>query len=76
MRTLSGDETVLDLYCGTGTIGIYLSDAARSVTGIEIVESAVADARQNCRINGIENCRFMAGDIRELLSGVGRKTSR
>jgi len=70
---LSGDETVLDLYCGTGTIGIYLSDAASSVTGIEIVESAVADARENCRINGIENCSFMAGDIRELLSGVGKK---
>ena len=68
---LSGDETVLDLYCGTGTIGIYLSDAARSVTGIEIVGSAVADARKNCRINGIENCRFLAGDIRELLDGAG-----
>ncbi|MDX9817967.1 MAG: 23S rRNA (uracil(1939)-C(5))-methyltransferase RlmD [Desulfococcus multivorans] len=67
---LSGDETVLDLYCGTGTIGITLSDAARSVTGIEIVESAVADARRNCRINGIRNCRFMAGDIRDLLSGI------
>lgn len=70
---LTGDETVLDLYCGTGTIGIYLSDAARDVTGIEIIESAVADARQNCRINGIENCRFMAGDIRELLAGIGKK---
>ncbi len=70
---LSGDETVLDLYCGTGTIGIYLSDAARAVTGIEIVESAVADARRNCRLNGIDNCRFAAGDIRELLAGVEKR---
>jgi 23S rRNA (uracil1939-C5)-methyltransferase len=70
---LSGRESVLDLYCGTGTIGIYLSDAARSVTGIEIVESAVMDARKNCRINGIENCRFLAGDIRALLSGITEK---
>jgi len=70
---LSGDETVLDLYCGTGTIGITLSNAARSVVGIEIVESAVADARRNCRINGIQNCRFMAGDIRDLMSGIVEK---
>ncbi len=69
---LSGGENVLDLYCGTGTIGIYLSDAARSVTGIEVVESAVSDARRNCRINGIDNCRFMAGDIRGLLSGIAK----
>lgn len=70
---LTGAETVLDLYCGTGTIGIYLSDAARSVTGIEIVESAVSDARRNCRINGIGNCRFLAGDIRGILSQVAEK---
>lgn len=67
---LNGSETVLDLYCGTGTIGITLSDAARSVTGIEIVESAVADARKNCDINQVSNCRFVAGDIKDCLAGI------
>jgi 23S rRNA (uracil1939-C5)-methyltransferase len=67
---LTGTETVLDLYCGTGTIGIGLSDAAKEVIGIEIIESAVADANRNCRVNGITNCRFMLGDIKEALSRV------
>jgi 23S rRNA (uracil1939-C5)-methyltransferase len=62
---LTGSETVVDLYSGTGTIPIWLSDAAREIIGIEIVESAVADARRNCEKNGITNCRFMTGDIRD-----------
>jgi 23S rRNA (uracil1939-C5)-methyltransferase len=65
---LTGGETVIDLYSGTGTIPIWLSDAAGSVTGIEIVSSAVSDAEKNCRINGIDNCRFHVGDINEFLS--------
>ncbi len=64
---LTGVETVFDLYCGTGTIGITLSDMAASVVGMEIVESAVADAEKNCRINGTENCRYVLGDIRANL---------
>jgi 23S rRNA (uracil1939-C5)-methyltransferase len=64
---LTGTETVLDLYCGTGTIGIGLSDAAKEVIGIEIIESAVADAKRNCRANGITNCRFILGDIKDAL---------
>ncbi len=70
---LSGTETVLDLYSGTGTIPIWLSDAAAKVTGIEVVESAVADAEKNCRRNGISNCRFIAGDIRRVLSGIAQR---
>ncbi|MFO7964690.1 MAG: 23S rRNA (uracil(1939)-C(5))-methyltransferase RlmD [Desulfobacterales bacterium] len=65
---LTGKETVLDLYCGTGTIAIFLSAHARQVIGIEIVESAVADAWRNCQINGISNCRFIQGDIKASLS--------
>jgi 23S rRNA (uracil1939-C5)-methyltransferase len=65
---LSGRETVVDLYSGTGTIPIWIADRARSVTGIEIVESAVADAQANCRRNGVDNCRFLLGDIRRVLS--------
>ena len=65
---LTGTETVLDLYCGTGTIAIFLADSARSVVGMEIVESAIADARQNCERNRVDNCHFLQGDIRQLLS--------
>ena len=67
---LEGHETVLDLYCGTGTIAIYLSGAAREIIGIEQVESAVRDAESNCRANNIENCRFIQGDMRDCLKDV------
>ena len=65
---LSGEETVVDLYCGTGAIAIFLSGAARTVIGIEIAESAVNDSMNNCRINGISNCRFVLGDIKDKLA--------
>ena len=60
---LSGKETVVDLYSGTGAIAIFISGAAETVIGMEIAESAVKDAVNNCRINGISNCRFVLGDI-------------
>jgi 23S rRNA (uracil1939-C5)-methyltransferase len=71
---LTGTETVLDLYSGTGTIPILLSEGSKAVTGIEIVESAVADAEKNCRKNGISNCRFIQGDIRKCLSQITQRT--
>ncbi len=61
---LSGKETVVDLYSGTGAIAIFVSGAAKTVIGMEIAESAVKDAVNNCRINGISNCRFILGDIK------------
>ena len=64
---LSGSETVIDLYSGTGTIPILLSGVAREVIGLEMISSAVADAENNCRHNQVENCRFVLGDIRETL---------
>jgi 23S rRNA (uracil1939-C5)-methyltransferase len=70
---LSGSERVLDLYSGTGTIPIWLSDAAVEIIGIEIVESAVSDARKNCAQNNITNCRFVSGDIRSALTGIEKK---
>jgi len=70
---LTGTETVLDLYSGTGTIPIWLSDSAKKITGIEIVDSAVADAEKNCRQNSIANCRFFSGDIRSVLAGIEEK---
>jgi len=65
---LSGEETVVDLYCGTGAIAIFLSAAAKTVIGFEIAESAVNDSMNNCRINGISNCRFVLGDIKDKLT--------
>ena len=67
---LTGTETVLDLYSGTGIISILLSEHSKAVTGIEIIESAVEDAIKNCRNNGISNCRFIRGDIRQCLSQI------
>ena len=68
-----GTEQVLDLYSGTGTIPIFLADRVRSVTGIEISESATADAGRNALENDVHNCRFVCGDIREKLGTVGFK---
>ncbi|MDX9787564.1 MAG: 23S rRNA (uracil(1939)-C(5))-methyltransferase RlmD [Desulfobacterales bacterium] len=70
---LTGVETVLDLYCGTGTIGMCLSGSAKEVIGIEIVESAVADANRNCSLNGITNCRFLLGDIKDAMASVSER---
>ena len=61
---LTGSERVFDLFCGIGTIGLSLAEAASEVWGVEIVEDAVADAIGNAELNGIENARFFAGDIR------------
>jgi len=70
---LSGKETVLDLYSGTGTIAIYLAADAKEVIGLEIAESAVIDAENNCRINRISNCRFILGDLRKTLGQVSAR---
>ncbi|MFO7643085.1 MAG: 23S rRNA (uracil(1939)-C(5))-methyltransferase RlmD [Desulfosarcina sp.] len=67
---LKGDETVLDLYCGTGTIAIWLAKQARAVIGLEWSASAVADARKNCMANGIDNCQFVLGDVKETLKTI------
>lgn len=60
---LTGEEVVFDLYCGTGTIGLYCARQASRVYGLEINESAVANARQNALLNGIENAEFLCGDV-------------
>jgi len=67
---LSGSETVIDLYCGTGTIALLLAGAAGEVVGIEQVPAAVENARRNARINSISNCRFAAGDAAQVLTGL------
>lgn len=65
---LEGGETVYDLYCGTGVIALVLARAAREVIGFELVASAVLDARENARRNGIPNVRFIEGDALDGLA--------
>ncbi len=70
---LSGSETVIDLYSGTGTIPILLSEVAKEVVGLEMAPTAVEDARRNCRMNRVENCRFLLGDIRHSLPKISHR---
>jgi len=63
---LSGSETVYDLYCGTGSIGIFVSRQAARVIGVEVVEAAVEDARENATLNGIGHASFFAGDVIDI----------
>lgn len=65
---LSGDELVYDLYTGTGTIANFVAGRARKVIGIEYVEEAIADARVNSSVNGIDNTEFFAGDMKDVLT--------
>lgn len=64
---LTGEETVWDLYCGIGTISLFLAQKAKHVYGVEIVEAAIADAKNNARINGIDNVTFLVGKAEEVL---------
>ena len=65
---LKGNETVYDLYTGTGTIAQFISKHAARVIGIEYVPEAIADARINAENNGITNCEFFAGDMKDVLT--------
>jgi 23S rRNA (uracil1939-C5)-methyltransferase len=60
---LSGEEVVYDLYCGTGSIGIFISDQAKKIIGVELIEEAIDDARENAGLNHISNAMFFAGDV-------------
>lgn len=64
---LRGDETVWDLYCGIGTISLFLAQRARRVYGVEIIPQAIEDARTNAEINGITNAEFYVGAAEEVL---------
>ncbi|HEX6097746.1 MAG TPA: 23S rRNA (uracil(1939)-C(5))-methyltransferase RlmD [Thermoanaerobaculia bacterium] len=67
---LDGTETVLDLYSGTGAISLLLARRAARVYGIEVAAAAVADATRNARANGIDNCTFLAGEVRHVLPAL------
>ncbi len=64
---LCGEETVWDLYCGIGTISLFLAGSAKKVYGVEIVPQAIEDARENARRNGITNAEFFVGKSEEVL---------
>ena len=64
---LTGKETVWDLYCGIGTISLFLAQKAKQVYGVEIVPPAIEDAKRNARRNGIENAEFYVGKAEEVL---------
>jgi 23S rRNA (uracil1939-C5)-methyltransferase len=68
MAALTGVETVYDLYSGTGTIALHLAGAAREIVGIESVQEAVEDARNNASFNRVTNCTFIQGDLKEKLT--------
>jgi 23S rRNA (uracil1939-C5)-methyltransferase len=63
---LTGNETVYDLYCGTGSIGIFLSKGAKNIVGVEMMEEAVEDARQNAALNNLRSAEFYTGDVSKI----------
>ena len=64
---LNGDETVWDLYCGIGTISLFLAQKAKKVYGVEIVPNAIMDARENAKLNNLSNVEFFVGKAEEVL---------
>ncbi len=70
---LTGNETVVDLYCGAGTIGLTMADKAKRIFGIEIVPQAVENAKRNSEINSIENAEYFCGDALEGAKELERR---
>jgi 23S rRNA (uracil1939-C5)-methyltransferase len=63
---LTGTEVVYDLYCGTGSIGIFLSKLAKKIIGVEMIAEAIVDAKENARLNNIDHAQFFAGDVTKI----------
>ena len=68
--SLTGSETVYDLYCGTGSIGIFVSKLAKKIIGVEVIEDAIADAKENAKMNDLTNAHFFAGDVIDICNDV------
>ena len=69
----SDNKVVFDLYCGTGTIGQIVAPKAKKVVGIELIEEAVEAAKENAKLNNLNNCEFLAGDVAEIIKTVKDK---
>lgn len=67
---ITNDDVVFDLYCGIGTISLFMAQYAKKVYGVEIVEQAVEMAKENAKINGIDNVDFFAGDVEYVLDDL------
>ncbi len=63
---LTGKEIVYDLYCGTGSIGIFLSNGAKKIIGVDVIDDAIKDARENANLNNLESALFFSGDVIEV----------
>ncbi|MBF8983341.1 23S rRNA (uracil(1939)-C(5))-methyltransferase RlmD [Lutibacter sp. B2] len=70
---LTGDEIVYDIYCGIGTISLFLAQKAKKVYGIEIVDAAIEDAKENAKINDIDNAEFFSGAAEEVVPKLYEK---
>lgn len=73
VRDFMGDaenKTVFDLYCGTGTIGQIVAQKAEKVVGVELIEEAVEAANENAKLNGLNNCEFIAGDVAKVIQNL------
>lgn len=75
MLPQNGNETIFDLYCGIGTIGIFASDKAKKIYGIETIPEAIEDAKQNATLNNIENAEYFVGDVEKELPELIEKRS-
>lgn len=69
----AGNKVVFDLYCGTGTIGQIAAGKADKVIGIELIEEAVVAANENAKLNGLDNCNFIAGDVTKVINTIQEK---
>lgn len=70
---ITKDDVVFDLYCGIGTISLFMSKFAKKVYGVEIVEEAIVAAKENAKINDVENTEFIAGDVEKVLDELVNK---
>ena len=70
---ITNNDIVFDLYCGIGTISLFMAQYAKKVYGIEIVEEAIKDAKENAKLNNIKNAEFIAGDVEKILDKLINK---
>ena len=70
---LNGDEVLIDLYCGTGTIGLSMAKSCKELIGVEIIDKAIENAKVNAKNNGIENARFICGDAEKAAAELEKE---
>lgn len=73
LADLKGNETVLDIYCGIGTISLFMAQRAKKVIGVEIVAEAIKDAKHNAKINSIKNSEFIVGSAEDIIPEIYEK---